>query len=86
MIRLRMNTLVVFVLPGDPANRLWVRAEVQLNSRSTFTLAIEGIVGGDDKTDIALDDISFSAGCYLVNIKQQLERITIGLCEIAFGS
>ena len=53
-------------LAGDPSNRNWVRAEVQLNSNSNFRVGIEGVVGGDDKTDIALDDISFSAGCYKV--------------------
>lgn len=51
---------------GDPTNRNWVRAEVQLNSGSSFRVGFEGVVGGDDKTDIALDDVSFSAGCYKV--------------------
>lgn len=51
---------------GDPTNRNWVRAEIQLNSGSSFRVGFEGIVGGDDKTDIALDDVSFSAGCYKV--------------------
>ena len=59
---------------GDPTNRMWVRAEVQLNSRSSFRVGFEGIVGGDDKTDIALDDISFSAGCYLVRINPDLNQ------------
>lgn len=44
-----------------------MRAEIQLNSRSSFRVGFEGIVGGGDKTDIALDDISFSAGCYKVS-------------------
>jgi len=56
------------VFAGDPTNRNWVRAEVQLNSGSSFRVGFEGIVGGDDKTDIALDDISFSAGCYKVHL------------------
>ena len=55
-------------LAGDPTNRNWVRAEVNLDSYSKFRVGLEGIVGGDDKTDIALDDISFSAGCYVVCI------------------
>ena len=53
---------------GDPTNQNWVRAEVKLDSYSSFRVGFEGIVGGDDKTDIALDDISFSAGCYVVCI------------------
>lgn len=53
---------------GDPTNQNWVRAEVKLDSYSSFRVGFEGIVGGDDKTDIALDDISFSAGCYKVCI------------------
>lgn len=44
-----------------------MRAEIQLNSQSSFRVGFEGIVGGGDKTDIALDDISFSAGCYKVS-------------------
>ena len=59
---------MISVLSGDPANRLWVRAEIPLNSGSSFSVGFEGIVGGDDKTDIAIDDISFSAGCYKVCI------------------
>lgn len=44
-----------------------MRAEIQLNSLSSFRVGFEGIVGADDKTDIALDDISFSTGCYKVS-------------------
>ena len=50
---------------GDPTNRNWIRAEVALDSPyNSFYVGIEGIVGGNDKTDIAIDDTSFSAGCY----------------------
>lgn len=63
----RLNNLSC-VFAGDPTNRNWVRAEVQLNSGSSFRVGFEGVVGGDDKTDIALDDISFSAGCYTVHL------------------
>ena len=68
--KLTAKVNIVFVLfAGDPSNRAWLRAEVQLNLGSSFRVGFEGIVGGDDKTDIALDDISFSAGCYKVQIK-----------------
>ena len=68
--KLTVKENIVFVLfAGDPSNRAWLRVEVQLNLGSPFRVGFEGIVGGDDKTDIALDDISFSAGCYKVQIK-----------------
>ena len=69
-----VNVSLFRIFSGDPANRLWVRAEVQLNSGSAFRVGFEGVVGGDDKTDIALDDISFSAGCYKVSSITQVAR------------
>ena len=51
------------VVPGTYTNPNWIRAEVPLNAYQNFYVGFEGMVGGDDKTDIALDDISFSAGC-----------------------
>ena len=65
------------VFAGDPSNRNWVRAEVQLNSGTSFRVGFEGVVGGDDKTDIALDDISFSAGCYKVHASLHCLFITV---------
>jgi len=52
--------------PGDPNNRNWLRADVALDSRyNDFYVGIEATVGGDDKTDIAIDDVSFTSGCYV---------------------
>ena len=68
---------------GDPTNRNWVRAEVQLNSGSSFRVGFEGVVGGDDKTDIALDDISFSAGCYKVHLYRYFYNITKRKCRVS---
>ncbi|EDO47788.1 predicted protein [Nematostella vectensis] len=49
---------------GDFKNQNWIRAEVPISMSRAFYIGFEATVGGDDKTDIALDDISFSAGCY----------------------
>lgn len=42
--------------------------EVKLDFYLLFRVGFEGIVGGDDKIDIVLDDISFFVGCYKVCI------------------
>ena len=49
---------------GDPKNQNWIRQEVKIDSTTVFRVGFEATVGANDKTDISLDDISFSAGCY----------------------
>lgn len=42
----------------------WFRAIFVVNSSDTFQFVIEGQVGAGSESDIAIDDISFSRGCF----------------------
>ena len=52
---------VVFQRDGSQGNR-WRRAQVAILSDTEYTLILEGSIGGGIKSDIAIDDISFTDG------------------------
>ncbi|XP_069940952.1 MAM and LDL-receptor class A domain-containing protein 2-like isoform X2 [Cherax quadricarinatus] len=47
--------------------QFWDRGIATTSSTQSFQFIIEGITGSSDYTDIAIDDLSFSFGCNLVN-------------------
>ncbi|XP_023673966.2 MAM and LDL-receptor class A domain-containing protein 1 isoform X1 [Paramormyrops kingsleyae] len=55
--------LLMWAAAGNQGDR-WKYASVMLSSPTPFRVAFRAEVGGDMWTDIALDDISFTAPCY----------------------
>ncbi|KAJ8279818.1 hypothetical protein COCON_G00068840 [Conger conger] len=54
--------LLMWAVNGDQGDR-WSYANAVLSSSTPFRVAFQAVVGGDVRTDIALDDISFSTEC-----------------------
>lgn len=56
------TTRNVFSRSGDQGS-YWNRADIKLNVSTSFQVIIEGRVGDDYHSDIAIDDLSFTPGC-----------------------
>ncbi|XP_045625135.2 MAM and LDL-receptor class A domain-containing protein 2 [Procambarus clarkii] len=57
---------LVFSRNGEQG-QFWERGIATSPSTQSFQFIIEGITGSSDYTDIAIDDLSFSEGCIIVN-------------------
>ncbi|XP_034026413.1 MAM and LDL-receptor class A domain-containing protein 1 [Thalassophryne amazonica] len=55
--------LLMWAATGNHGNQ-WTYANVVLSNTAPFKVTFEGEVGGDMWTDIALDDISYTAACF----------------------
>ena len=56
------GALLMWAINGDQGDR-WSYANTVLSSSGPFRVAFQAEVGGDVRTDIALDDVSFSTEC-----------------------
>ncbi|XP_023215461.1 MAM and LDL-receptor class A domain-containing protein 1-like [Centruroides sculpturatus] len=48
---------------SGPIEKQWKYAHAKINSVQDYKIVFEGFVGGDEYTDIAIDDVSFTEEC-----------------------